>query len=66
MSKLNKTNKAQKAAKITGKELSPIHSHLIMAERKDYLHSEIDKLSQKIQELREKKKLLEDELYLGS
>jgi hypothetical protein len=66
MSKLNKTNKVQKAAKITGKELSPMHSHFIMAERKDYLHSEIDKLSQEIEELREKKELLEDELYLGS
>lgn len=66
MSKLKKTSQVQKAAKITGNKLSPIHSHLIMAERKDYLHSEIDKLSQKIQELRKKKKLLEDELYLGS
>ncbi len=66
MSKLNKTNRVQKAAKADDKKLSPIHSHLIMAERKDYLHSEIDKLSQKIQELREKKRLLEDELYLGS
>ncbi len=66
MSKLNKTKKAQKEANATYGKLSPIHSHLIMAERKDYLHSEIDKLSQKIQELRKKKKLLEDELYLGS
>jgi hypothetical protein len=66
MSKLNKSNKVQKAAGATDKKLYPIHSHLIMAERKDYLHSEIDKLSQKIQELRKKKKLLEDELHLGS
>jgi hypothetical protein len=66
MSKLKKSKKVQKAAGATDNKLSPIHSHLIMAERKDYLHSEIDKLSQKIQELREKKKLLEDELYFGS
>jgi hypothetical protein len=66
MSKLNKTNKVQKTAKSTYEQLSPIHSHLSIAERKDYLNNEIDRLSQKIQELREKKKSLEDELHLGS
>jgi len=66
MNKLNKTNQVQKAAKADDGKSSPIRSHLIIAERRDYLHNEIDKLSQKIQELREKKKLLEDELYLGS